>query len=95
MTNGQNTVKISEVKEAADKRENRKSSESTRIYENKLFVAEQNREKEIQKKLENIKKHVGFFFFYCLIKFLLSFYLVLGRIFSKSSIFVVFVLNFA
>lgn len=62
MSNGQNTVKISEVKEAADKRENRKSSESTRIYENKLFVAEQNREKEIQKKLENIKKHVGFFF---------------------------------
>lgn len=63
LKNEQNTVKLSEVKEAADKRENRKSSESTRIYENKLFVAEQNREKEIQKKLENIKKHVGFFYF--------------------------------
>lgn len=29
------------------------------LIENKLFVAEQNREKELQKRLENLRKHVG------------------------------------
>lgn len=29
------------------------------LIENKLFIAEQNREKELQKRLEHLRKHVG------------------------------------
>lgn len=56
----QNTTKLAEVKQIADARENEKALEKLHVFENKLFVAEQNREKEIQKKLENIRKHVRF-----------------------------------
>lgn len=52
-----NTVKLAEVKNHVDTLENLKLEEKTRIIENKLYTAEQNREKEIQKKLENIRKH--------------------------------------
>jgi hypothetical protein len=58
----QNSIKLSEVRNFADLRDEQKLSEQTRIIENKLFVAEQNREREIQKKLDNIRKHVGLFF---------------------------------
>lgn len=34
--------------------------EKLHVFENKLFIAEQNREKEIQKKLDNIRRHVRF-----------------------------------
>lgn len=60
----QNSIKLSEVRNSADLRDEQKLSEQTRIIENKLFVAEQNREREIQKKLENIRKHVGLFLFH-------------------------------
>lgn len=52
-----NTTKIAEVRVQVDSRENLKTEEQTRIIENKLYLAEQKREKEIQKKLENIRKH--------------------------------------
>lgn len=35
-----------------------RKSEQSKLIETKLIVAEQNREKEIQRKLENIKKNV-------------------------------------
>lgn len=44
----------------ADARENQKAMEKLHIFENKLFLAEQNREKELQKKLDTIRMHVGF-----------------------------------
>lgn len=53
----QNSVKVSEVRHTADTREARE--EQTRIIENKLFIAERNRTKEMEKRLENIRKHVG------------------------------------
>ncbi|XP_055547695.1 GYF domain-containing protein gyf-1 isoform X1 [Wyeomyia smithii] len=52
-----NTEKIKEVRTTADLLETQKTEEKTRIIENKLSTAEQNREKELQKKLENIRKH--------------------------------------
>lgn len=52
-----NTTKIAEVKSYIDTLESQKLEEKARIIENKLYTAEQNREKEIQKKLENIRKH--------------------------------------
>lgn len=52
------------MRSTADTRESHKSSIQTRIIENKLSTAEMNREKEMQKKLENIRKHVRFFLFY-------------------------------
>lgn len=56
----QNTDKLNEVRATIDQIEALKTTEKTRIIENKLSTAEQNREKELQKKLENIRKHVGF-----------------------------------
>lgn len=44
----------------ADARENQKAMEKLHIFENKLYLAEQNREKELQKKLDTIRLHVGF-----------------------------------
>lgn len=55
----QNTTKIINVRFNGDTRVNAKSAVQTRIIENKLSTAEMNREKEIQKKLEIIRKHVG------------------------------------
>lgn len=52
------------MKIIADVRENEKALEKRHVFENKLFIAEQNREKEIQRKLENIRKHVCFVSFY-------------------------------
>lgn len=46
------------MRAAADTREIKKSTVQTRIIENKLSTAEINRGKEIQKKLDNIRKHV-------------------------------------
>lgn len=46
-----------------DARENEKAIEKLHVFENKLFNAEQNREKEIQKKLENLRRHVRFLSF--------------------------------
>lgn len=57
------------MKQIADARENEKALEKLHVFENKLFIAEQNREKEIQKKLENIRRHVCFLHFdfkYCI-----------------------------
>lgn len=51
----QNTVKIAEKKKIPDIR----ADETRKMIENKLTIAEQNREKEIQKKLENVRKHVS------------------------------------
>ncbi|KAG5682764.1 hypothetical protein PVAND_012097 [Polypedilum vanderplanki] len=50
-----NSVKVPEVRHTADSRENRE--QQTRVIENKLFMAERNREKEIEKRLEIIRKH--------------------------------------
>jgi stathmin len=52
-----NTNKLNGVRSNMDFRENVKSSIHTRVIENKLSTAEMNREKEIKKKLENIRKH--------------------------------------
>lgn len=46
------------MKQIVDARENEKAMEKLHVFENKLFIAEQNREKEIQKKLEIIRRHV-------------------------------------
>ncbi|XP_017079519.1 LOW QUALITY PROTEIN: stress response protein NST1 [Drosophila eugracilis] len=51
-----NTVKIAEIKSQNDQLECQKLEEKARIYENKLFAAEQNREKELQKKIEKVQK---------------------------------------
>lgn len=51
-----NTVKIAEIKNQIDQLESQKIEEKARIIENKLFTAEQNREKEIQKKIEKVHK---------------------------------------
>lgn len=45
-----------------DARENEKAMEKLHIFENKLFNAEQNREKELQKKLDTLRRRVGFDF---------------------------------
>lgn len=55
----QNTIKLAEVKIAADTRETEKSMEKRHVFANKLYVAEMNRERELQKKLDIIRKHVG------------------------------------
>lgn len=47
------------MKIAADARENEKTMEKKHIFANKLYIAEMNREKELQKKLDIIRKHVG------------------------------------
>lgn len=44
-----------------DARENEKAMEKLHLFENKLFIAEQNREKEIQKKLDTLRRHVRLF----------------------------------
>lgn len=62
ITESQNTTKVSNVRSNVDTRVNEISSSQTRIIENKLSTAEMNREKEIQKKIENIRKHVGWTF---------------------------------
>lgn len=55
----QNIVKLTEVKIMVDEREQEKSMEKRHVFENKLFLAELKREKELQKKLETIRKHVS------------------------------------
>lgn len=52
-----NTVKIAEIKTQVEESIITKVEEKAKIIENKLYTAEQNREREIQKKLENIRKH--------------------------------------
>lgn len=52
-------MKLSEVRTHADIQNMQKTSEQTRVIENKLYLAEQNRHKEMQKKLDNIRKNVG------------------------------------
>lgn len=42
-----------------DEREQEKSLEKKHVFENKLFLAEIKRERELQKKLESIRKHVS------------------------------------
>lgn len=54
----QNTIKIAEIKSQNDQLECQKIEEKARIYENKLFAAEQKREKELQKKIEKVQKLV-------------------------------------
>ncbi|KAL9924683.1 GYF domain-containing protein gyf-1 isoform X3 [Glossina fuscipes] len=51
-----NTIKIAEIKNQIDQLESQKIEEKARIIENKLYTAEQNREKEIQKKIEKVHK---------------------------------------
>ena len=48
----QNTVKVPEIKSSVEDMINNKVEEQAKIIENKLYTAEQNREREIQKKLE-------------------------------------------
>lgn len=48
-----------EVRNTADNRETLKN-EQAQIIENKLYVAEQNRVRQIEKRLEAIRSHVGF-----------------------------------
>lgn len=55
----QNTIKLAEVKILVDEREQEKTMEIKHVFENKLFLAELKREKELQKKLDNIRKHVS------------------------------------
>ncbi|KAH8325684.1 hypothetical protein KR067_004368 [Drosophila pandora] len=50
-----NTIKIAEIKSQNDQLECQKLEEKARIYENKLFAAEQKREKELQKKIEKVQ----------------------------------------
>lgn len=47
------------MKILVDEREQEKSLEKKHIFENKLFLAEMKREKELKRKLENIRKHVS------------------------------------
>lgn len=58
-----NTIKLAEVKIAADARETEKSMEKRHVFANKLYIAEMNREKELQKKLDICRKHVRSHFF--------------------------------
>ncbi|KAH8404340.1 hypothetical protein KR222_002879 [Zaprionus bogoriensis] len=51
-----NTIKIAEIKSQINQLENQKLEEKARIIENKLFTAEQNREKELLKKIEKVQK---------------------------------------
>lgn len=46
-----------------DERETEKVLEKKHLFENKLFLAEQKREQELKKKLDNIRKHVSILFF--------------------------------
>lgn len=49
---------MAEVKIAADARETEKCMEKRHVFANKLYMAELNRERELQKKLDAIRKHV-------------------------------------
>ncbi|XP_034098275.1 GRIP1-associated protein 1 isoform X1 [Drosophila sulfurigaster albostrigata] len=51
-----NTIKIAEIKSQNNQLENQKLEEKARIIENKLYAAEQNREKELLKKIEKVQK---------------------------------------
>ncbi|EDW02866.1 myosin-9 isoform X4 [Drosophila grimshawi] len=51
-----NTIKIAEIKSQNNQLENQKIEEKARIIENKLYTAEQNREKELLKKIEKVQK---------------------------------------
>ncbi|CAO1385315.1 unnamed protein product [Diamesa serratosioi] len=51
-----NSIKVSEVQKMAENRELQKS-EQTRVIDNKLFMAEQNRIRELEKRLESIRRH--------------------------------------
>lgn len=58
----QNNKKLATVRTNADAQMSQKAVEKMNVFENKLFIAEQNREKELQKKLDSIRRHVGFLF---------------------------------
>ncbi|XP_055372484.1 stathmin-1-A-like [Condylostylus longicornis] len=52
-----NTIKIAEVKNQIEEIVAQKTEEQSKIIETKLTTAEQNREREIQKKIEKIREH--------------------------------------
>lgn len=56
----QNCNKVEEVKNKVKEVESPETRMVVKnLIENKLFIAEQNREKELQKRLEHLRKHVG------------------------------------
>lgn len=56
----QNCTKVEEVKMKVKEVESPETRQVVKnLIENKLFMAEQNREKELQKRLEHLRKHVG------------------------------------
>lgn len=62
---------MAEIKNQIDQLESQKIEEKARIIENKLFTAEQNREKELQKKIEKVHKLVRYSSFNFLSKLLM------------------------
>lgn len=55
----QNTVHLEQVKQSMETVSEFRKSEKTKVLESKLTAAEQKREKEMQKRLETVKKQVG------------------------------------
>lgn len=55
----QNLNKVEEVKNKVKESDPESRQVVKNLIENKLFMAEQNREKELQKRLEHLRKHVG------------------------------------
>lgn len=54
----QNTVRVEAVKASLETGEEARKTETLTEIENKLSMASVNREKELQKKIENVKKQV-------------------------------------
>lgn len=59
MAGVQNLNKVEEVKNKVKESDPESRQVVKNLIENKLFMAEQNREKELQKRLEHLRKHVG------------------------------------
>lgn len=59
MARVQNLNKVEEVKNKVKESDPESRQVVKNLIENKLFMAEQNREKELQKRLEHLRKHVG------------------------------------
>lgn len=59
MAGVQNLNKVEEVKNKVKESDPESRKVVKNLIENKLFMAEQNREKELQKRLEHLRKHVG------------------------------------
>lgn len=57
----QNCNKVEEVKNKVKENDPESRKVVKNLIENKLFMADQNREKELQKRLEHLRKHVGGF----------------------------------